>query len=205
MYRRNGVYLSELLDTVPWVEHGFGSKEASHWPVAYSGIKQIHSNIAVVAGDGTTEGDALVTAEAGRYIGVRTADCVPLLLADRQRPAVAAVHAGWRGSEANIVAAVIDRMRREFGSDPGDLVVAIGPSIGRCCYEVGPEVAGLFGVSTRHIDLVEVNRRQLTQAGVNSANIDVCGLCTFCWPESFHSWRRDGESSGRMVAAIGIK
>jgi YfiH family protein len=205
VYRRNGVYRSELLDGVSWVEHGFATKESSHWPGEYIGVKQIHSNIAVVAGDGVAEGDALVTSDRGRYIGVRTADCVPLLLADRQRPAVAAVHAGWRGSAANIVAAAIDRLRREFGSDAGDLVVAVGPSIGRCCYEVGPEVAGLFGVSTSHLDLVEVNRRQLTQAGVNSANIDICGLCTSCTPDEFHSWRRDRERFGRMVAAIGIR
>jgi polyphenol oxidase len=205
VYRRNGVYRSDLLDRLPWVDHGFGSRESEHWPGKYTQVKQIHSNIVVVAGDAIETGDALITRQPGRYLGVRTADCVPLLIADRQKRAVAAVHAGWRGTVANIARAVVQRFKSEFDSEPEDLVAAVGPSIARCCFEVGPEVAAQFGDSTNHIDLVEVNCRQLVEAGVDAGSIDVSGLCTVCTPGEFHSWRRDRVAAGRMVAAIAIR
>jgi polyphenol oxidase len=204
VYRRNGIYRSDLLSGLPSVDHGFGSKHSADWPGDYSRVKQIHSNVVIVAGNCTETGDALITREPRRYIGIRTADCVPLLIADRKRRAIAAVHAGWRGSAANIARAAVDRLSAEFGSNTEDLLVAIGPSIGRCCFEVGLEVAAQFGEAARHIDLVEVNRRQLIEAGVADRNIDICGLCTVCTPNEFHSWRRDREAAGRMVTAIAI-
>jgi YfiH family protein len=90
------------------------------------------------------QGDALLTSQPGLLLAVQTADCVPILLADTARRAVAAIHAGWRGTLERVVAKTVGRMRLEFGTRPADIVAAIGPAIGRCCYEVGPEVAQAF-------------------------------------------------------------
>jgi hypothetical protein len=90
------------------------------------------------------QGDALLTSQPALLLAVQTADCVPILLADTARRAVAAVHAGWRGTLRRVVAKTVGRMRLEFGTRPADIVAAMGPAIGRCCYEVGPEVAQAF-------------------------------------------------------------
>jgi polyphenol oxidase len=113
-------------------------------------IRQIHSNIVVVAGRADAAGkspqkaDGLMTSEPGLLLAIQTADCIPVLVADRKRKAVAAFHAGWRGTVQRIVEAGIGRMRLEFGSRPEDLVAAIGPGIGFCCYVVGEEVLSAF-------------------------------------------------------------
>lgn len=110
-------------------------------------LRQIHSDIVyrvASAPKETPRGDALATRARGLLLGVQTADCVPILLADTRTRAVAAVHAGWRGTLARIAAKTIGRMQMEFGTRPRDVVAAIGPAIGRCCYEVGPEVAQAF-------------------------------------------------------------
>ncbi|HYI96241.1 MAG TPA: peptidoglycan editing factor PgeF [Bryobacteraceae bacterium] len=199
---------SKLLKQLPWLTHGFGTRQTRDWPGNYTHLKQVHGDNIVLA-DGAWgsigEGDALISAHPGTLVGVRTADCVPVLLADTDLRAVAAVHAGWRGTVAEIVRKTVERMTAEFGSRPTSLLAAIGPSIGRCCFEVGPEVAKQFGVEGRtHIDLVASNFRLLTAAGVPAAQIEVADLCTVCDPLRFHSFRRDKEQSGRMVSAIGI-
>jgi polyphenol oxidase len=209
-----GIYRSDILSSLPWVDHGFASRKSVEWPGDYTQVKQIHSNVVCVA-DGQEgcvgEGDGLVSSEPGQFIGIRTADCVPLLFAARTRQVVAAVHAGWRGTAANIAAAAVRRLAAVYETNPIDLVVAVGPSIAECCFEVGREVAAQFepyvsgSVTTDHIDLVQINLRQLTEAGVDRASVDVSGLCTACLPGEFHSWRRDRERSARMVAAIRIK
>ena len=113
------------------------------------------------------EGDALITGDPALFVSVRTADCVPILLADPEHHTVAAVHSGWRGTAAAIVRRAIEAMALQFASDPSHLVAAIGPSIGPCCYEVGPEVVSQFGTlfpewnspdHSRNIDLVEANQ-----------------------------------------------
>ena len=169
-------------------------------------LKQIHSAVvweaeqAGVAG----EGDALVTSTAGIPVSVRTADCYPILLADRRNFAVAAVHAGWRGTAARIVVKTIEQMRARFGTDASDLRVAIGPGIGGCCYHVGVEVARQFGLEQAgKIDLAEMNHRLLVENGVAAERIQVLGGCTQCDVGLFHSFRRDKESAGRMVSYIG--
>ncbi len=147
-------------------------------------------------------------------VAVRTADCIPVLLADERRRAVAAVHAGWRGTAAGIAGRAADAMREQFGSEAGDLHAAIGPGIGECCYEVGPEVAAVFGrgeaandiVAERvHIDLAAENRRQLLEAGVTAERIYASNLCTQCLSDDFHSFRRDREASGRLFSFAGIR
>jgi copper oxidase (laccase) domain-containing protein len=95
-------------------------------------------------------------------------------------------------------------LAENYGSEPKDLVVAIGPCIADCCFEVGPEVAAQFSIVGSTIDLVVVNRDQLVNSGVPADSIDLSGLCTKCSAEEFHSYRRDKELAGRMVAAISI-
>jgi YfiH family protein len=113
-------------------------------------VHQIHSNLVLLAraADASRErplsADGLMTDESGLLLGVRTADCIPILVADRKRRAVAAFHAGWRGTVERIVESGIGRMRLQFGSQPEDLVAAIGPGIGPCCYAVGEEVLSSF-------------------------------------------------------------
>jgi polyphenol oxidase len=115
-----------------------------------AGIEQIHSDIArrvdlpIPPNSQSAKGDALLTADRGVLLVVQAADCVPILLADTRRRAVAAIHSGWRGTLLRIAAKTVGKMRMEFGTSPHDLVAAIGPSIGRCCYEVGSEVAMAF-------------------------------------------------------------
>ena len=205
-----GVFQSELLRELPWLWHGFGSRLSEGWPGgSYTSVKQIHSDVVVVS-DGTSatlgEGDALITATPGDRVGIRTADCVPILMADPVNRVVAAVHAGWRGTVAEIVRRTIERMDRTFGTQAEDIRAAIGPCIAQCCFEVGPEVAERFGLLAERtrINLVEANQSQLLQAGLLEGHVDISGLCTACDAERFHSFRRDKEASGRMVAAAGI-
>jgi YfiH family protein len=117
-------------------------------------LRQIHSNLVVIAGVAEAsrdrssslgwKGDALMTAEPGLLLAIQTADCIPVLVADRKGRAVAAFHAGWRGTVKRIVESGVGRMRLEFGSRPENLVAAIGPGIGACCYAVGEEVLSAF-------------------------------------------------------------
>jgi YfiH family protein len=202
------LYRSRNLDALPWLVHGFGTRHADV-PALVSTLatlKQVHSAICVAAAGraGTLgEGDALLEDAPGAAVAVKTADCIPILLADARLRAVAAVHAGWRGTVAEIARAAVSAMRERFGSRAEDLHAAIGPAIGGCCYEVGPEVAARFGREGRvRIDLAEENRRQLEAAGVPS--IGMAGLCTMCRDE-FHSFRRDRESAGRMHSFIGLR
>ena len=202
------VLQSPLLAALPWLTHGFGVRSSENWIPAYTNLKQIHSSKVIIV-DGRRgnlgEGDALITSEAGNWIGIRTADCVPILIADPEHRVAAAIHAGWRGTVASIVTHVVERMTQEFRSNPGRLLVAIGPAIGPCCFEVGPEVAQQFHSSARTIDLATANSQRLMDAGVASDHIDVMRLCTVCnGPGQFHSFRRDKEQSGRMVSAICI-
>jgi YfiH family protein len=208
-----GVIESKLLGGIPGIWHGFGTRLSGGWPGEYTNLKQIHSDIIFPAENRTGclgEGDALTSSSPGQRIGVRTADCVPLLFADPDRHVVAAAHAGWRGTAAEIAGKTVRRMQEVYGSDPCRIHAAIGPAIGKCCFEVGPEVAAQFalwfpGVKIlTHVDLAETNYRQLLSAGLLAEHIDTLRLCTVCDAERFDSYRRDRDRSGRMVAAIGI-
>lgn len=214
---QGGVYRSSLLNRFRWLDHGFGTATCADWPNLSQLVllKQIHSDTVVTVDDRTGtigEGDALITDRPGFLVGVRTADCVPILLADRRNRAVAAVHAGWRGTASAILIRTLESMKSQFGTHAADVYAAIGPCIGACCYEVGAEVSSQFeewmpelprGVK-QHLDLVEANRRQLRRSGVINKRIDASGLCTFCSGEKLHSHRRDAERSGRMVSCIGV-
>ena len=180
-------------------------------PLAFPG--QVHSaTVCIAAVPGRYPGcDALVTRVRGVYCGVSVADCAPLLLLDTRSPAVAAVHAGWRGTADGIAAKTVDVLGREFGTKPADLVVFLGPSAGSCCYNVGEEVAGRFhpncvdrSAGLVRLDLKKANVRQLVKAGIPLDHIEVSELCTICRPDLFHSFRRDRLRSGRMMAVIGL-
>ena len=160
------------------------------------------------------EGDALITSTPGILLVIRTADCLPILIADPVQKAIAAVHAGWRGTAQQILLQAVRAMSDRFGSRPQDLVIAIGPAIGECCYEVGAEVAGQFSnvfperaefKAPVRINLAEATIRQLRRNGGNVRQIDSSGLCTRCLKDSFHSYRRDGQAAGRMFSAIKIR
>ncbi len=173
-------------------------------------------------GKAILQGDGMMTASAGRLLGVITADCVPVLVVDTQNRAAAAFHAGWRGTVASIVEQGIGRMRERYGSQPGALFAAIGPAIGRCCFEVGDDVKSKFldtfsytselmevGETAVHVDLPEANRRQLLDAGLRSEQITMIGECTACarLPDGrrkYFSHRSERGFTGRMLSAIGI-
>jgi polyphenol oxidase len=197
------VLRSSLLSELTWIDHGFGTRADVVPQDAMASLKQIHSDVVLAAEHPGVagEGDALVTSQVGVPVSIRTADCYPILLADERNRAVAAVHAGWRGTAARIVVRTIEQMRARFGTDAGDLRVAIGPGIGGCCYEVGVEVARQFGLdSAAKIYLAEMNHQLMVESGV--MRIEVLGGCTLCDAHLFHSFRRDKENAGRMVSWI---
>jgi len=151
-------------------------------------LKQIHSDISFTAErpGGVGEGDALVTRTPGVAVSIRTADCFPILLADPDTHAVAAIHAGWRGTAAGVVTSTLARMRSEFGTHAENVYAAIGPGIGPCCYEVGVDVAQQFGMrEAGYLDLAVENRKQLIAAGLKPERIEQVGGCTFCNPAQF--------------------
>ena len=211
------VYRVKELERLEWLEHGFGTRASGGWVAGeLVTLRQIHSDICVCAGASTSSmpvGDALVSNTPGRFLGIRTADCLPILMVDERRRAIAAVHAGWRGTARRIAPKVLETLAARFASRPEDLLVAIGPGICGCCYTVGPEVARQFHpwfpelaqVSGQtNLDLAEANRRQIVEAGVPAGRIYTAGHCSFCQPEDFFSYRRDPHKPGRMLSAIGF-
>jgi YfiH family protein len=157
--------------------------------------------------------DAIVTNRTDLAICIKTADCVPVFVVDRIQKVIAAVHAGWRGSALGISAKVIRLMQNQYGSEPRDLLAAIGPSIGPCCYEVDAPTAVAFRRQNNAedflfpgkrkdrwmLDLVEANRRQILDCGIPAANIEASGLCTVCCRDDFFSHRGSGGSTGRQI------
>jgi len=184
-------------------------------------LKQIHGNRLVtiaqrplVAAD--PEADGLLTSEPGALLGIVTADCVPVLMVDPKKRVAAAVHAGWRGTLQGIARRAIELLSVHWQVATQDLHVALGPSIGGCCYEVGPEVgetmAARWNIDSPSawrpvrekgfLDLREVNAIQITESGVPRSQISFVGPCTFC-DASFASYRREGGGAGRQLSVIG--
>ncbi len=156
--------------------------------------------------------DVLVTSSAAKTLMLRYADCTPVLLADPKRRAVAAVHAGWRGSAVRAAGAAVEALRDQFGSQPRDIVAGIGPAIGPCCYTVGQDVVEAFAdrpdlfsrtEGGQRLDLWAANQQALVEAGVPSEQIEVAGICTQCQAERFFSHRANGgQPAGRFAALI---
>jgi len=175
-------------------------------------LKQVHGASVVRAPwDGTPEADAGTASEPGLLLGIETADCLPVFVVDPRRRALAAAHAGWRGTAQGVAARAVDALLAE-GSRPDDLVAALGPCIGPCCYEVGEDVRAAFGAGgdglfrpgpagKPHFDLRQANACQLVAAGVRAEALAHVDECTRCRPELYHSYRRDGRGAGRMINA----
>jgi YfiH family protein len=181
-------------------------------------VRQVHGTAILAAHevDATSEADAIWRhrEHPGEHVvGVMTADCVPVLLVDRQAQVCAAVHSGWRGTVAAIAAQTVALLHDRAGIAPDDLLAAIGPCIEVDAFEVGPEVADQFDpafVQRRpdrkpHVDLVAAVRAQLEQAGVPRHKIERVGGCTHANPDSHFSYRREGGQQGQHLAFIGLR
>ena len=187
------------------------------WPVLK--LRQVHSGIVQDMTDTWSsneplEGDAAITAVRGAVIGVQTADCVPILIADRDARVVAAVHAGWRGTAACIAQRTVESMVEKYGVDPSALTAVIGPHNAVCCYEVGDDVIEAVKVpeafvrrlewAKPHFNQALANQKQLREAGIPENQIIVSSLCTQCRADLFFSYRRDGKNGGRLLSIIGL-
>ena len=213
----------------PWLVHGFSTRatgDFGRWPAdtevaaafrapgfGTATLKQVHSSACVRAdrpwGSSRPEGDAVVTDRPSVLVGVRTADCVPVLLVDPVARCVAAVHAGWRGAVAGVLPGAVQRLRVQFGASPRDLEAAIGPGIGPCCFEVGEEVARRFGGDAvdrehakPHVNLRSVLEAQLAAAGVTT--VVASADCTSCRLDRYFSHRAERGVTGRMLAVAGL-
>ncbi len=195
---------------------------APEYPLVVS-VRQVHGAETLVidrplrVGERFPDGrDAIITDQAGLLLTIRTADCVPVLLADDARGLVGAVHAGWRGAVRGVVAAAIRGMAERFGADPALLHLVMGPSVGPCCYEVDapvieqlptdlPEAGAALvptGSRTGRLDLKALIRAQALSLGLAGDRIHRVDLCTMCREDVFYSYRREGAVHGTMVNGI---
>lgn len=212
---------------------GDSPEAADHWAAVASTIgvppaqlrkmRQVHGCTTVAADPAppahSPEADGVMTDERDIALVVQVADCVPLLMADPRSGAVAAVHAGWRGTSVNIAGAAVRRLQQQYGCRPEDLVAAIGPCIAACCYQVGPEVREAFAPVAAldpdawftpdperddrlRFDGGAANRDQLMAAGLNPANVHLARLCTMTHLSNFYSYRAEGTGTGRLLGVI---
>jgi len=162
--------------------------------------------------------DGLVTDESGLYLLMRFADCAAVLLHDPTRKAIGLAHAGWQGTLLRVTEVLVARMQAEFGSQPAEMVAAVGPSIGPCCLEIGPEVVAKVNtmlpdaaqVVSRfapdghaYLDIWQANRNQLERSGVGQ--IEMPGICTRCSQQIFYSHRGSRGITGRFGVVIGLR
>lgn len=193
---------------------------AACWQVHGTSLRVVRAAVPESRGVGEEERcDAVATDLARVLVGVKTADCVPVLLGDPRTGACAAVHAGWRGTSSSVVALALQRMKEEYGTRAREVIAAVGPAALSCCYEVGAEVSEIFKerfpayadslfTPTREghalVDLHEANRRQLIGAGVPSENVHAAPLCTMCRTDLFFSYRREKKLHGRTGRLLGV-
>ncbi len=215
-----------LLDDCHRFGHGFstrdrGGVESAEAVLAAAGLagrevrmlRQVHGSRLVVPGAGYPQPEAdgflLDAGEPTPAAGIRTADCVPVLLVNPVSGHGAAIHSGWRGTAAGIVPLAV-AILAGWGARPGDFTAALGPAIGGCCYRVGPEVVRAMGGAgvlaqpgPARIDLRQAIRLQLEAAGVPACRISIAPWCTFCEESQYFSWRREGGTAGRMLSVLG--
>lgn len=180
---------------------------------------QKHTDRIIVLADNMERkvADAVITLRTDVLIGVDVADCVPILIYDKRTHATGAVHAGWRGTAAMIIKKTIIKMAEEFGSSSSDILVALGPAIKGCCYEVGVEVIEAVQKATGKgnyckkksqkylLDLQLANMYQAVSVGIPLENIWLSEYCTFCHPDKFFSYRYAKGKTGRQSGYIGLK
>jgi len=185
-------------------------------PLEFVVAHQIHSDRVEVVNrsigwheESALECDGLITNQKNLVLTILTADCVPILLHDPIGEVIGAVHAGWRGTKAHIVAKTIEAMQREFGTNPKDTLAYIAPSIGKCCYEVGEDVAKYFEEDSYtqkgdkfRLDLPYLNAQQLLAMGVAQENITHSHICTACEVERFFSYRQECGCEGRFMSMV---
>jgi hypothetical protein len=179
-------------------------------------LKQVHGASVVEAPwDEPPPADAAVAVAPGLLLGIQTADCLPILLVDPERSFVAAAHAGWRGTAEGVVSRAVESLLAR-GSRPEDVVAALGPCVGPCCYEVGDEVREALGPSGSpffrpgpngrpHLDLRAANTQRLIDAGLRREAVHHAADCTRCRPDLYPSFRRDGRGCGRMISFVGFR
>jgi hypothetical protein len=197
--------------------HGFGDRLESP-PAGVVTLRQVHGRTVHDAAEAArrpgAEGDALLATRSGELVGVATADCVPLLLVAPSRRAAAAVHAGWRGCVLGVVDAAVDALRARADVSVGELEAAIGPGIGGCCYEVGPEVREAFArpyddpagfEASRRDGRFMLDLRRFVDSRLRTLGIPVVetiGPCTACRTDLLFSYRREGKT-GRQLSWVG--
>lgn len=167
----------------------------------------------IISGDGI---DGLITNIPGIALFTFYADCVPIFYLDTVKRVVGLAHGGWRGTVNKIAGKVVDMMIESYNSNPKDIIVGIGPSIGPCCYEIGNDVYNKFNINFTninnliksmgkdrwHLNLWEANSQILKEKGILSRNISICGICTSCHNDLFFSYRKEKGVTGRMAAVI---
>ena len=183
----------------------------------YTPIQQHTSGVIIIDSDLTPQvADAVLTDRDGLIIGIHVADCVPILLYDRKRRVIGAVHAGWRGTAAGILMKAIEAMGERFSSDPSDVLMAMGPSIRWCCYSVGSDVIESVERTTGNgdyilrrddkycLDLPSANKYQALRMGIPPNNIWISEICTYCEPGRFYSYRfsKDGGRQGGFIVKM---
>ncbi|MCJ7577365.1 MAG: peptidoglycan editing factor PgeF [candidate division Zixibacteria bacterium] len=159
------------------------------------------------------KGDAILTDRKDIFLTVSVADCLPIFLVEPKRKVVGLIHAGWRGTLLGIAKETIRKAKEKFGCNPEDFTLLFGPAIQKCCYEISELMAILFDEDGMirmpgekpKLDLIYVNMKQFLNCGVKRKKIFATNDCTFCNKDMFHSFRRDGDKAGRMIAFIGIK
>ena len=240
-------YAAAAWERIPRLIHGFSGRlsdqaaalsvlSATELPLHT--LTQVHGNALRVVGPDTAvaerpQADGMLSAAAGRLLGIVTADCVPVLMVAPRQRVVAALHAGWRGTAKDICGRAIRALKTDWDVSPADLLVALGPSIGGGCYEVGRDIGenlvrqagprgrlawrqeGNVSISqhvkaatiacgdTGFLDLRLVNRLRCEQLGVPPQHIQHVGPCTFCSGAALSSYRRDGSRAGRQLSVIG--
>ncbi len=176
--------------------------------------KQVHEDkINTVSSFGSCgESDALITTSKNLGLAISSADCPAIFIYDPKGKVIAAVHSGWRGTEKKILMKTIQKLKDEFNSDTSNLVCYIGPSISQKNYEVGEEVASKFdkefvyiNKNKFYLDVTGANFKMLIEEGVKRTNIQVSGLCSYEYENILHSYRRDGQKSGRALGVIAMK
>ncbi|CAA6823013.1 MAG: COG1496: Uncharacterized conserved protein [uncultured Sulfurovum sp.] len=164
--------------------------------------------------DAIEDSDALITNQTHIMLSILTADCVPILLFDPINKVIAAVHAGWKGTQQEILLKTVQKMQEVFNTDPKNILAGIAPSIGKCCYEVDWNVAKNFekienaynqNNNKYMLDLPHINKVQLLNAGLKEEYIELSNVCTACEVQDYFSYRKEGGCSGRFMSMIGLK